>query len=216
MSTSDLFRCEGLTVARSGQPVLKDVNLQVSPGEIVAITGRNGAGKTTLLESIAGILPMQNGALVLKGRGIDRLPSHARARLGIHLVPDRGVVFPNLTVGENLLMTRAAAQRSSSMPAYRDQFPFLDSHSALKAGRLSGGQKRILALVRALSNTPGLLLIDEFSEGLQPNAVRYFLTSIQGLCATGAGCILVVHTADWARNHGLSTRLLASGTLVAV
>jgi ABC-type branched-subunit amino acid transport system ATPase component len=208
---SDLFCCARLTADRSGQPVLKDASLTVSAGEIVAITGRNGAGKTTLLEAIAGIIPVRASSLSLEGRPFDQLPTHARARLGIQLVPDRGLIFPNLTVAENLGLGLTRNAETSIDKAHFAQFPFLASHASLKAGRLSGGEKRILALTRALSNSPKLLLVDEFSEGLQPNAVRHFLLHIRKACGTGVGCILVVHSSKWAQEHGLCVKVMNSG-----
>jgi ABC-type branched-subunit amino acid transport system ATPase component len=213
VSISSLLRCENLTVDRAGQTVLKQASLAISAGEAAALIGRNGAGKTTLLEAIAGVIPARAGVLLLNGRPVQGLLSFARAKLGIHLVPDRALVFPNLTVEENLSMISAWRPGASQNEAHVAQFPFLASHARLKAGRLSGGQKRIVALTRALISAPKLLMVDEFSEGLPPSAVRYFLGAYRKLCGAGMGCLLVVHSGDWAGEEGLSRHWLTSAGL---
>lgn len=156
-------------------PVIMGIGFDVDRGEVVAILGRNGTGKTTLLRILAGILPAASGNIELDGIEVTRMPPFKRARSGIAYVPQGRGIFNDLTVYENLSVgTRAAArERRGTIPAdVYDYFPILQERGAQVAGTLSGGQQQMLAIARALCGEPSVLLLDEPSEGIQPNIVH--------------------------------------------
>ena len=159
----------------------RDVSLTVPAGRIVAILGANGAGKTTTLRAIAGFLRAERAAVIsgeirYGGERIDGSPPHAIARRGISFVPERSKIFTGLTVDENLdigsATVRSAARRRASRAAVFDYFPRLYDRRTTKAGFLSGGERQMLGIGRALMAQPSLLMIDELSFGLAPLIVR--------------------------------------------
>ncbi|MFM9107814.1 MAG: ABC transporter ATP-binding protein [Chloroflexota bacterium] len=154
--------------------IVRDVSLAISEGEIAAIVGRNGVGKTTLMKTIIGLLPAAQGEIALSGGDITRRTADARAREGIGYVPQGRGIFPGLTVEENLemgkLINRQAAGRSLDV-AY-SYFPRLAERKAQRAVSLSGGEQSMLAIGRVIVGQPRLMLLDEPSEGLQPNLVQ--------------------------------------------
>jgi branched-chain amino acid transport system ATP-binding protein len=201
MSTSEILRCTDLRVERSGQPIIRDTRLSVAAGTIVALSGPNGSGKTTLLEAIAGLIPTQAGEISLFGRPVRRMSAHERAGLGLRFVPDRAPVFPNLTIEENFDLQKPRLDSSADVESVFSSFPFL-SRNRQKAGLLSGGERRILAVLCALRSAPKLLIIDEFSEGMQQSAIKGFVQEIRRLCQAGSACILVVHSPNFASDNG--------------
>ena len=154
--------------------IVRDVSLGIQQGEIAAIVGRNGVGKTTLMKTIIGLLPAAQGTIALSGGDITKRSADARAREGIGYVPQGRGIFPGLTVEENLemgkLINRQAAARSLDV-AYA-YFPRLAERKAQRAGSLSGGEQSMLAIGRVIVGQPRLMLLDEPSEGLQPNLVQ--------------------------------------------
>ncbi|WP_246681323.1 ABC transporter ATP-binding protein [Mesorhizobium sp. B2-3-14] len=156
-------------------PVLNGIDLGVAAGEVVGLLGRNGAGKTTLLRVIAGGLKASGGAVVLGDQDLTNAPAFRRARAGIAHVPQGRGIFNQLTVRQNLEVgTRAARDRGDGdIPAdIFGYFPILREREAQTAGTLSGGQQQMLAIGRALCGLPSVLLLDEPSEGIQPNIVQ--------------------------------------------
>lgn len=156
--------------------VLWDVSLQVREGEIVAIVGSNGAGKTTLLNSILGLVRPASGCVTFLGQRIDCLPSYTIAEMGIAVVPEGGRVFPDMSVRENLEMgaypPRAWARRQEMLEYVYQLFPRLKERERQLARTLSGGERQMLAIGRALMSQPRLCLLDEPSYGLAPVVVR--------------------------------------------
>ncbi len=155
--------------------IVRDVSLAIQPGELVVIIGRNGVGKTTLMKAIIGLLPLAQGAISLAGTPISAAPANDRAQLGIGYVPQGRGIFPGLTVEENLEMgtlinARAGGERRHDV-AFQ-YFPRLAERRAQRAGTLSGGEQAMLAIGRVLVGQPTLMLLDEPSEGLQPNLVQ--------------------------------------------
>lgn len=205
-----MFVCTNLTVERSGQRVLEAVDLQMKPGDVLGLIGPNGCGKTTLLEALVGAIPVASGQIVFDGKVLDGSPMHARARQGIRLVPDRNMVFANLSVEEHLGL------QSGGMSPPLEFSAFARFRSAQKAGSLSGGEKRILATVSALQSQPRLLLADEFSEGLQPGVVQKMLGQVRELCSKGGMAILVVHSEKFAAEQGISAVTIRQRRVVAV
>ena len=168
---------ESLSVAYGQSRVLFDVSLDVPEGQVVCLMGRNGVGKTTLLKSIMGLLRPRAGAVRFLDANITKWPSHKRARAGIGYVPQGRLMFPFLSVHENLLMglegSKATRQNNSdAIEEMYSQFPALKINPSKAAGTLSGGQQQQLALARALIQRPKLLILDEPTEGLQPSVVQ--------------------------------------------
>jgi branched-chain amino acid transport system ATP-binding protein len=181
-------------VAYGNTPALQGASLSVASGEIVSIIGRNGVGKTTLLKTIIGLLRVRQGRVRFDGEDITALPAHARARRGIGYVPQGRMIFPDLTVEENLLI---GAELNRSRPAEAmeevlQEFPILRARYRQKGGTLSGGQQQMLALGRALVGRPKLLLLDEPSEGIQPSVVEELEARIAALNRAGGLSILLV------------------------
>lgn len=169
-----IFSVEHLTVGYGRSLALRDITIGAEQGEVVCVMGRNGAGKTTLLKSIMGILPPQAGRMVFAGKDITRRAPYQRARTGIGYVPQGRGVFPQLTVYENLLigLEPAGGKDSGQFDEVYGTFPVLKQMAHRKAGVLSGGQQQQLAIGRALMGRPWLLLLDEPTEGIQPNIVE--------------------------------------------
>jgi urea transport system ATP-binding protein len=177
--------------------ILRDVDLTVNPGEMVCLIGRNGVGKTTLLKSLIGLLKPRSGSVLLQGEAIDRLAPHQRARAGIGYVPQGREIIPQLTVEENLLLGLEArpggmARHRRIDPIVYELFPVLRDFLPRKGGDLSGGQQQQLAIARALLGEPSLLLLDEPTEGIQPNIVQDIERAVRRIIAeTGIGVLLV-------------------------
>ena len=172
--TEPLLHVAGLRGGYGGKPVLQGVDLAVQAGEIVAVIGRNGVGKTTLLRTLMGLLPASAGTVRLRGADLGRLAAHRRARLGIGYVPQGRDVFPRMTVEENLRVgerIRGGAAPEDYAAVY-DLFPILRERRSQRAGTLSGGQQQQLAIGRVLVGRPDLILLDEPTEGIQPNIVQ--------------------------------------------
>jgi len=153
---------------------LWDVNLSVAKGVCTCLMGRNGAGKTTLLKSIMGLLPVKDGSIHLEGTNLTNRPTHLRVRCGIGYVPQGREIFPRLTVEENLRLGFSIEQSKEKEIPKRifDLFPILKDMLKRPGGNLSGGQQQQLAIGRVMVGKPGLLILDEPTEGIQPNLVH--------------------------------------------
>jgi urea transport system ATP-binding protein len=189
-----MLRIEGLNQHYGGSHTLRDVSLAAETGSVTAVLGRNGMGKTTLLKCLMGLLPVSSGRIEFDGREITRLKPHERARLGIALVPQGREIFPRLTVEENLLIAMAATGQSArGVPGWvYETFPILRQFVRRRGGDLSGGQQQQLAIARALVTKPRLLILDEPTEGIQPNVIQDIERVIAGLAAQRTMAILLV------------------------
>lgn len=189
-----MLKIEGLASGYGSARILNGVDLDIGEGEIVALLGRNGVGKTTLMKTIMGIVRPTAGVASLAGRVISSDPTHAIAKAGIAYVPQGRGIFEALTVEENLKMgLRANPSASADIPDYIFQrFPILHERRRQIAGTMSGGQKQQLAISRAMCGNPKVLLLDEPSEGIQPNIVQEIGTFLRDLVMTRKISILLV------------------------
>src|SRR6202030_1282451 len=189
-----LLAISGLAAGYGATEVLRDIDLAVAPGEIVAILGANGAGKSTLNRTISGVLRATRGTIHFAGSAIEReTPAEIVGRGLIH-VPEGRCVFSNLTVAENLDLggyRRARARRSRNRERVFAIFPRLAERQAQRAGTLSGGEQQMLAIGRGLMGEPRLLILDEPSLGLSPLLVEELFTLIKGINAEGIALLLV-------------------------
>lgn len=155
-----------------GSHTLNDISFEIPPNSCVALLGRNGVGKSTLLKSLMGVEPVRSGAVTLEGKDITHAKPYARARMGIGYVPQGREIFPRLTVEENLLTGLAGSKNSTIPSEIYEMFPVLKDMRRRRGGDLSGGQQQQLAIGRALTTAPKLLILDEPTEGIQPSIVK--------------------------------------------
>lgn len=215
--TAPLLHVEGMCSGYGSLQVLFDVDLDVPPGEIVALMGSNGAGKTTTLRTITGQLRAVGGRVVFDGEDITTAPPETLARRGIALVPEGRGMLRDLTVEQNLelgayVVRDRVAVRDAFERAYAT-FPILEQRRDQLAGRLSGGQQQMLALVRALMSNPRLLLVDEASLGLSPVMTETAFDLIRDINATGVSVLLVEQNA-WALDLAHRAFVLEKGAVV--
>jgi branched-chain amino acid transport system ATP-binding protein len=180
---ADLLELDGVHTDIGQHHILQGVSLRVRPDAVTVLLGRNGAGKTTTMRTVMGVLPPRRGTVRFEGRAIHGLPPHAIARLGIGYVPEGQGIFATLTVEENLRVAMLA-ETADSRERMRDVlalFPDLERYRQARAGTLSGGQKQMLAIGRALVNPARLLLIDEPSKGLAPIVVEHLIGALQAM-----------------------------------
>jgi branched-chain amino acid transport system ATP-binding protein len=187
-----LLALEDVTAFYGASQALHGVSLGVGEGEVVALMGRNGMGKTTTIRAILGLTPARTGRIVFAGRPIAALAPHRIARLGIGLVPEGRRCFANLTVAENIV---ASARKGEwTMAKVIDLFPRLGERLGQYADTLSGGEQQMLAIGRALATNPGLLILDEATEGLAPVIRQDIWAAIRRLKAGGQSILVVDKT----------------------
>ena len=185
-----LLEIEDLNTGYNGVSVVRGLNLTVNPGEVVALLGPNGAGKTTTLLTTSGLVPIISGDIKVFGTSVQGRRPHMIAREGLAHVPEGRSLFYQLTVAENLRL--GAAKGASDLKKALGYFPALEPIMARRAGLLSGGEQQMLAMARALTVSPKLLMVDEMSLGLAPIIVERLLPILRQIAdETGAGVLLV-------------------------
>jgi urea transport system ATP-binding protein len=197
---------------------LREVNMEIAAGRVTCVMGRNGVGKTTLMKTIMGLLAPSSGSIELAGRDITQLIASRRARSGIALVPQGRQIFPKLTVEENLKVgLQARPDGSRTIPGeVFDLFPVLKTMSHRMGGDLSGGQQQQLAIARALAGDPKVLLLDEPTEGIQPNIIQHIGEVLRDLVnKRKMTVVLVEQYLDFVREFGTSFYILNRGAVVA-
>jgi len=214
-----MLAVEGLESGYGETMVVRNVGFALSPGRITCLMGRNGVGKTTLLKTIMGLVKARRGSIRFAGRELAGKSPVLRARLGIGYVPQGREIFPQLTVEENVLIGLEArpdrAKRASVPERIYERFPVLCEMRARRGGDLSGGQQQQLAFARALVSEPQFLLLDEPTEGIQPNIVQDISKLIRELRAEGIGVLLVEQSVTFARETADDFLVLDKGTIVA-
>jgi branched-chain amino acid transport system ATP-binding protein len=213
-----MLAVEGLIVDIQGSRILRDVSLEVRRGELVCLVGRNGAGKTTALRTIMGYRRPAAGRVLFNGRDLVGLPTHAIAALGIGFAPEESEVFGDLTVAENLALptwtrptARPAAERIER--AYR-VFPRLRGYADRGGTQLSGGERKMLSVARALALDPDLLLLDEPFEGLSPAIVPVIAASIAEITRLGLGILLAESNVHHVPDHADRLYVLERGEII--
>jgi urea transport system ATP-binding protein len=184
-----MLSLSNISVSYDGSRILRDISLTVAPGTVVCLMGRNGVGKTTTLKAITGLIKMDAGVIKLEDVDLAKLRPDARARLGLGYVPQGRDIFPNLTVMENLRIGAIAQGKKLNGEVERvfSLFPILKDMTQRKGGILSGGQQQQLAIGRALLTNPKVLLLDEPTEGIQPNIIDQIGVTIKKLRSEGFG-----------------------------
>ncbi len=218
MSDDNLLHLEGVSSWYGEAQVLWDIRLSVDRGEGVGIIGRNGAGKSTLLRTIAALHRRAAGRMSFLGDDVIGRPPHQLARRGLSLVREGAPVFGDLSVSDNIkLGAQLAALRrldALALDALWEIFPALATMRQKRAGQLSGGQRQMLALATALASRPALLLLDEPSAGLAPEAAATAFAAIERLRQTGVSVLIAEQNTEWL--EGVTTRHLEleSGRMV--
>ena len=167
-----MFKIDQLSCGYGQSQILHDLDLNVAKREIVAVMGRNGMGKTTLFKSLMGILPQWGGQISVDGCDVSKLETHQRVASGIAYVPQGRMIFPSMSVLENIQTGLPASARGQVPEDLYALFPVLFDMRARKGGNLSGGQQQQLAIARALATNPKVLLLDEPTEGIQPSIIK--------------------------------------------
>ena len=190
------LRIESLSASYGGGAVVRDLSLELGPGEALCLLGRNGAGKSTVLKSIMGLVPRRGGSIVLNGVDLSREPPHEVPRRGVGYVPQGRRLFAELSVAENLEIGVMAGGAAAAREDALDLFPILRERLKQRAGTLSGGEQQMLAVARALCVRPVLVLLDEPVEGLMPAAIGAIRSAVSELRGRGVAVLLVEQRVD--------------------
>jgi urea transport system ATP-binding protein len=196
--------------------VVHGVSFTVADRSVFAIMGHNGAGKTTLLKTVLGLLPSRGGTITFDGEDITKVKTHQRVARGIAYVPQGQLCFPQLTTAENLqLVADGRKNGAAKIAEMYTRFPALKQFQTRKSGLLSGGQRQQLSIARALITEPKLIILDEPTEGIQPNIVADIEALVIDLAESGLSVLLVEQHVSFALSAAAGYAVLASGYLTA-
>ncbi|MBV9250073.1 MAG: ABC transporter ATP-binding protein [Acetobacteraceae bacterium] len=209
-----MLTISGLNTHYGSSHVLQGVDLAVPDGKICAVLGRNGVGKTTTLRTVMGLVPASSGQVLLDGQDIAGWPPHRIARAGVAYVPEGRLIFPDLTVLENIRVAQRKPPVSWPVDRLLKLFPQLRERLRSKGAHLSGGEQQMLAIARALVSDPKMLLLDEPSQGLAPLVVRELAGVIRRLCAEGVTMLLVEQNMKLAEAVADELHVMVKGRVV--
>jgi urea transport system ATP-binding protein len=215
--TQPILSIDKLSISIGGSRILRDVSLDLCTNHVFCLMGRNGVGKTTTLKSVVGLYKPNSGRVVFEGRDISRMPPEKRALGGIGYVPQGRRIFPHLTVAENLFIGAVAKRKKAKEALERVYalFPIIKEFLPRKGGMLSGGQQQQLAIGRALLTEPKLLILDEPTEGLQPNIIDQIGEAIKLLRKESITILLVEQYLEFCKELADNFAILDRGSVVA-
>jgi len=215
--TQSILSIDKLSISIGGSRILRDVSLEVSANHVFCLMGRNGVGKTTTLKGVVGLYKPNSGQVVFEGRDISRMPPEKRALAGIGYVPQGRGIFPHLTVAENLFIGAVARRKKTKEALERvySLFPIIKDFLPRKGGMLSGGQQQQLAIGRALLTEPKLLILDEPTEGIQPNIIDQIGEAIKLLQKESMTILLVEQYLEFCKELADNFAILDRGNVVA-
>jgi len=215
--TQSILSIDKLSISIGGSRILRDVSLEVSANHVFCLMGRNGVGKTTTLKGVVGLYKPNSGQVLFEGRDISRMPPEKRALAGIGYVPQGRGIFPHLTVAENLFIGALAKRKKTKEALERvySLFPIIRDFLPRKGGMLSGGQQQQLAIGRALLTEPKLLILDEPTEGIQPNIIDQIGEAIKLLKKESMTILLVEQYLEFCKELADNFAILDRGNVVA-
>jgi branched-chain amino acid transport system ATP-binding protein len=209
-----MLRIEGLNTYYGSGHILQGVDLHIPKGRAAAVLGRNGVGKTTTIRSIMGLVPPRSGRVLVDGKDMARAAPHRVAREGVAYVPEGRMIFPDLTVIENIKVAERRSARTWTVARLLELFPSLANRRANRGSQLSGGEQQMLALARALVSDPKLLLLDEPSQGLAPLVVRELARVIARLRDEGVTILIVEQNLKLAEAVADDVHVMVKGRVV--
>jgi len=212
-----MLEMQGVTAGYDGVPVLRDVSINVGKGELVGLLGANNAGKSTLINVVSGTVPIMSGRLIFDGEDITNVAAQRRVELGLVQVPEGRLVFPQMSVRENLLLggynRKARPDRAGNMDHVVSLFPRLGERLGQLAGTLSGGEQQMVAIGRGLMAGARVLMLDEPSLGLSPLFVQFIFEIIDKLHAEGMTILLVEQNLSLTVRHADRCYVLERGVV---
>jgi branched-chain amino acid transport system ATP-binding protein len=209
-----LLGIQGLNTHYGASHILQGVDLELVQGRIAAILGRNGVGKTTTVKSVMGLVRPTSGRIVLDGRDIAGEPPHVVARAGVAYVPEGRLIFPDLSVIENIRVAERTPAKHWPLERLLELFPSLQERRTNRGSQLSGGEQQMLAIARALISDPKVLLLDEPSQGLAPLVVRELARVIKLLRDAGVTILLIEQNMKLAEAVADELHIMVKGRIV--
>ena len=209
-----MLSLKGLNTHYGASHILQGVDLELPKGRIAAVLGRNGVGKTTTVKTVMGLVAASGGSIALDGRPITGFPPHRVARAGIAYVPEGRLIFPDLTVVENIRVAERSPAKAWPLPRLLQLFPSLAERQRHKGSQLSGGEQQMLAIARALISDPKVLLLDEPSQGLAPLVVRELARIIHLLRDAGVSILLIEQNMKLAEAVADELHIMVKGRIV--
>ncbi len=209
-----MLELQGLNTHYGASHILQGVDMKLPKGRIAAVLGRNGVGKTTTVKTIMGLVPPSGGSISIEGQAITGWAPHRVARAGVAYVPEGRLIFPDLTVIENIQVAERTAAKAWPIPRLLELFPSLQERRTNKGSQLSGGEQQMLAIARALVSDPKVLLLDEPSQGLAPLVVRELARIIRLLRDAGVTILLIEQNMKLAEAVADELHIMVKGKIV--